>query len=142
MSKIILNSPIEKFTRMMFGRVIERLAVVMSEESLSFSQVAALHIIDQSKSISIQEIASRLNLSLSATSRLVDDLVKTDFIDRIEDQENRRSKILTLTPHGEEFLNKLSVERVKIIKSTAESLPERISNKFIDAISGEKGKKT
>lgn len=142
MSKIILNSPIEKFTRMMFGRVIERLAVVMSEESLSFSQVAALHIIDQSKSISIQDIASRLNLSLSATSRLVDDLVKTDFIDRIEDQENRRSKILTLTPHGEEFLNKLSVERVKIIKSTAESLPQKISNKFIEAISGEKGKRS
>lgn len=127
---------------MMFGRVIERLAVVMSEESLSFSQVAALHIIDQSKSISIQDIASRLNLSLSATSRLVDDLVKTDFIDRIEDQENRRSKILTLTPHGEEFLNKLSVERVKIIKSTAESLPQKISNKFIEAISGEKGKRS
>lgn len=130
-----MNSPIEKFTRMMFGRVIERLALVMSEEHLSFSQVAALHIIDQVQSISIQDISIRLNLSLSATSRLVDDLVKTDFIDRVEDQENRRSKILTLTSHGQDFLNKLSVERVRIIKSTAESLPDKVSSKFLNAIS-------
>ncbi len=134
MSKTILNSAIEKFTRMMFGSVIERLAVVMSQEHLSFSQVAALHIIDQMQSISIQEISIRLNLSLSATSRLVDDLVKTDYIDRIEDQENRRAKIITLTLHGQNFLDKLSIERVKIIKSTAESLPKKISSKFLSAI--------
>lgn len=137
MSKLILNSTIEKFTRMMFSHVIERLAVVISEKDLSFSQVAALHIIDQATSISIQDISKRLNLSLSATSRLVDDLVKADFVDRIEDQKNRRSKILTLTPHGLVFLNKLSLERVKIIKNTAKTLPQKISNKFLDAISNE-----
>jgi DNA-binding MarR family transcriptional regulator len=142
MSNLILNSSIEKFTRMMFSRVIERLAVVMSEEHLSFSQVAALHIIDQEKSISIQDISLRLNLSLSATSRLVDELVKTELLDRVEDQENRRSKILTLTPQGQDFLNKLSIERVKIIKSTAESLPQKLSSKFLGAISSKKGNKT
>ncbi len=127
---------------MMFSRVIERLAVVVSEESLSFSQVAALHIIDQAKNISIQDISVRLNLSLSATSRLLDDLVRTDFIDRVEDQENRRSKILTLTSHGQDFMNKLSIERVKMFKKTAESLPQEITNKFFAAISINKGKKT
>lgn len=135
MSNPILNSPIEKFTRMMFSLVIERLAVVISEMDLSFSQVAALHIIDQTSSISIQDISTRLNLSLSATSRLIDDLVKADYIDRVEDQENRRSKILSLTQHGQAFVNKLSIERVKIIKSTA-------SNKFLSAMSLKKGKKT
>ena len=142
MSNLILHSPIEKFTRMMFGRVIERLAVVMCEENLSFSQVAALHIIDQVESISIQDISTRLNLSLSATSRLIDDLVRTDFIDRVEDQENRRSKILTLTPHGKSFLDKLSVERVKMIRSTAESLPKKISAKVISALSLNQRKKS
>lgn len=120
---------------MMFSRVIERLALVISEENLSFSQVAALHILDQAKSISIQDISLRLNLSLSATSRLVDDLVKTEFIERVEDQQNRRSKILTLTPHGQVFLDKLSEERVRMIRSTAESLPQKLSTKILDALS-------
>lgn len=141
MSKQILNSPIEKFTRMMFSHVIERLAVVISEENLSFSQVAALHIIDQTQSISIQDISVRLNLSLSATSRLIDDLVRTGFIDRVEDPENRRSKILTLTHEGQDFLNKLSIERVKNIQSTYESLPQKISSKFFTAININKGRK-
>lgn len=142
MSKGILNSPIEVFTRMMFSRVIERLAVVISEEDLSFSQVAALHIIDQSQEISIQDLSQRLNLSLSATSRLIDDLVKTDFLDRIEDPTNRRSKIVTLTKFGKDFLNKLSMERVKIVKATASSLPSTISNKILSALSSSKGNLT
>lgn len=142
MSKGILNSPIEVFTRMMFSRVIERLAVVISAEDLSFSQVAALHIIDQSQEISIQDISQRLNLSLSATSRLIDDLVKTDFLDRIEDPTNRRSKIVTLTKLGKDFLNKLSMERVKIVKTTANSLPSTISNKILSALSSSKGNST
>lgn len=141
MSKQILNSPIEKFTRMMFSHVIERLAVVISEENLSFSQVAALHIIDQTQSISIQDISVRLNLSLSATSRLIDDLVRTGFIDRVEDPGNRRSKILTLTHEGQDFLNKLSIERVKKIQSTYESLPQKISSKFFTSININKGRK-
>lgn len=125
---------------MMFSRVIERLAVVISEEDLSFSQVAALHIIDQSQEISIQDLSQRLNLSLSATSRLIDDLVKTDFLDRIEDPANRRSKIVTLTKFGKDFLNKLSMERVKIVTTTASSLPSTISNKILSALSSSKGK--
>ena len=127
---------------MMFSRVIERLAVVISEEDFSFSQVAALHIIDQTQEISIQGLAVRLNLSLSATSRLIDDLVKTDFLDRIEDPANRRSKIVTLTKLGKDFLNKLSIERVKIVRTTASSLPSTISNKILSALSSSKGKST
>lgn len=140
MSNTVLNSPLERFTRMMFSRVIERLAVVISEEDLSFSQVAALHIVDQSEFISIQDIAQRLNLSLSATSRLIDDLVRIDFIDRTEDANNRRSKILSLTEAGKDFLNKLSIERVKMIKSTARSLPLKHSEKLLEALSFFKGK--
>lgn len=122
MSNKILNSPIEKFTRIMFSKVIERLALVMGEKNLSFSQVAALHIIDREHSVPIQEISQRLNLSISATSRLIDDLVKQGLLDRKEDEENRRSKILTLTSEGLEFLNNVSLERTKIFKSTLKSL--------------------
>lgn len=136
MSNKILNTTVEKFTRMMFSRVIERLAVVISEEHLSFSQVAAIHIIDREKSISIHDIATRLNLSLSATSRLINDLVKTDFVDRQADQENRRTKILTLTSHGKNFLDHMSIERVKIIKNTAKNIPstDTASGNFLNAM--------
>jgi len=122
MNKKILNSPFERFTRILFSKVIERLAVVVSEENLSFSQVAALHIIDRESSVNINDISIKLNLSMSATSRLINELVKKDFIERNEDQENRRSKILSLTSKGKRFMDTLSIERVKIMEESSSSI--------------------
>ena len=62
MGNKIINSPIERFTRILFSKVIERLAVVVSEESLSFSQVAALHIIDREKSVNVNDISNKLKI--------------------------------------------------------------------------------
>ncbi|USN47771.1 MAG: MarR family transcriptional regulator [Pseudobdellovibrionaceae bacterium] len=132
MGRKIINSPIERFTRLLFSKVIERLAVVMSEEGLSFSQVAALHIIDREGSVNINDISNKLNLSMSATSRMIDELVKKEFIDRKEDQDNRRAKILSLTTGGEKFMNNLSVERVKTIEQSADLVADKVSVKIIE----------
>jgi DNA-binding MarR family transcriptional regulator len=136
MSNKIINSPIERFTRILFSRVIERLAVVVSEESLSFSQVAALHIIDREKSVNVQDISNKLNLSMSATSRMIDELVKKELLERVEDQQNRRAKIISLTKTGEKFMNNLSVERVKIIELSANSIADKIPFKILKIVSG------
>ena len=118
MSKKFLNSPVERFTRLLFSRVIERLAVVVVEENLSFSQMAALHIVELKKDININDMSKRLSLSVSATSRLIDELVKKDFIGRKEDQNNRRSKNLSLTSKGKKLLDKLSLERIRIFEKS------------------------
>ena len=131
MSNKIINSPIERFTRILFSKVIERLAVVVSEEHLSFSQVAALHIIDRDKTVNVNDISIKLNLSMSATSRMIDELVKKELIQRKEDQDNRRAKIISLTPAGETFMNNLSVERVKIIELSASTIADKIPLKIL-----------
>ena len=136
MSNKIINSPIERFTRILFSKVIERLAVVVNEENLSFSQVAALHIIDREKTVNINDISSKLNLSMSATSRMIDELVKKELIQRKEDQDNRRAKIISLTSSGEKFMNKLSIERVKIIELSADSIADKIPLKILKIVSG------
>lgn len=136
MSNKIINSPIERFTRILFSKVVERLAVVVSEEYLSFSQVAALHIIDREGSVNINDISIKLNLSMSATSRMIDELVKKEFIERKEDQENRRAKILSLTASGKNFMDNLSIERVKIIEQSANSIADKVPLKILKIVSG------
>lgn len=126
MSNKIINSPIERTTRKLFSMVIERLAVVISKESLSFSQVAALHIIDREGFININDISNKLNLSVSATSRMIDELVKKEFVERKEDPKNRRVKILSLSPNGENFMNNISIERVKIIRQSANLIADKL----------------
>lgn len=131
MNKKIINSPIERFTRILFSKVIERLAVAISEEHLSFSQVAALHIIDREKIVNINDISKKLNLSMSATSRMIDELVTKEFIQRKEDHENRRAKVISLTLTGEKFMNNLSIERVKIIELSANTIADKIPFKIL-----------
>ena len=126
MSNKIINSLIERTTRKLFSMVIERLAVVISKESLSFSQVAALHIIDREGFININDISNKLNLSVSATSRMIDELVKKEFVVRKEDPKNRRVKILSLSSNGENFMNNLSIERVKIIRQSANLIADKL----------------
>lgn len=135
MTNKTLSSPIERFTRILFSKVIERLAVVVSEEHLSFSQVAALHVIDREDKVNINDISIRLNLSMSATSRMIDVLVKKKLIKRKEVQDNRRSKSLTLTISGEKFMDTLSIERVKIIEQSAASITDRVPLKILNIVS-------
>lgn len=135
MSNRIINSPIERFTRILFSKVIQRLAVVVSEENLSFSQVAALHIIDREGVVNVNDISTSLNLSMSATSRMIDELVKKDLIERKEDQENRRAKTLSLTTSGRIFMDTLSIERVKIIEESAQALADKVPLKILKIVS-------
>lgn len=135
MSNRIVNSPIERFTRILFSKVIQRLAVVVSEEHLSFSQVAALHIIDREGIVNVNDISTSLNLSMSATSRMIDELVKKDLIERKEDQENRRAKTLSLTNSGKKFMDTLSIERVKIIEESAQALTDKVPLKILKIVS-------
>lgn len=135
MSNKVLHSPIERFTRILFSKVIERLAVVVSEKSLSFSQVAALHIIDRDPAVNINDIAARLDLSMSATSRMIDELVRKELIERTEVEGNRRAKNLTLTRGGGKFMDTLSLERVKIIEQSAATIAEQVPFKILKAAS-------
>nr|BFD68747.1 hypothetical protein HAGR004_37690 [Bdellovibrio sp. HAGR004] len=135
MSNRIINSPVERFTRILFSKVIQRLAVVVSEEHLSFSQVAALHIIDREGVVNVNDISTSLNLSMSATSRMIDELVKKDLIERKEDQENRRAKTLSLTTSGKKFMDTLSIERVKIIEESAQALADKVPLKILKIVS-------
>lgn len=116
---------------MLFSKVIERLAVVVSEKSLSFSQVAALHIIDRESDVNINDIATRLALSMSATSRMLDELVKKELVERNDVEGNRRSKCLTLTTDGQKFMNTLSIERVKIIEQSAATIANKVPFKIL-----------
>lgn len=131
----ILGSPLERFTRMMFSRIIAGLARALHEEDFSVAQVAALHLVDQEGPVRVTALATSLGLSASAGSRLVDGLVQRGLLARQEDPEDRRAKTLELTPLGRRFVDQASVERVRVIMETARSLPAEISAAILSAIS-------
>jgi DNA-binding MarR family transcriptional regulator len=92
---------------------------------LSFSQARTLFLLAKhGEPMSIHSIATALGLSDAATGRNVEQLLKLDVVERRESPDDRRVKLVSLTPVGE----KLSLQHIdskrESIKAFAADLPE------------------
>jgi DNA-binding MarR family transcriptional regulator len=95
------------------------------ELDLSFSQARMLFLLaKRGEPMPIHAIATALGLSYAATGRNVDQLLKLDVVERRESPDDRRVKLVSLTPAGE----KLSLQHIESkrgsIKAFAADLPE------------------
>ncbi len=59
----------------------------------------------------IQDIATATGASMPSVSRAIDNLVRKDLVSRIEDPEDRRRRMLTLTEEGTEIVNRVLLGR-------------------------------
>jgi DNA-binding MarR family transcriptional regulator len=119
----LVGSPIERFTRKMFTRIIANLAKTLESEDFSVAQIAALYLLDERQTLRVGELGSELGRSQPSTSRLVDSLVERKLVARREDAADRRARSLSLTAKGREMVARASAARVRTMLSTAESLP-------------------
>jgi DNA-binding MarR family transcriptional regulator len=95
----------------------------LAELELSFTQVKALFTLERGER-SVGEISAALGLSLPATSRAVDGLAHRGFVARRECAQDRRSKLVALTPQGRQVLEACVVGRRAAMERFVESLSE------------------
>jgi DNA-binding MarR family transcriptional regulator len=95
------------------------------ELDLSFTQARTLFLLAKNgEPMPIHAIATSLGLSDAATGRNVDQLLKLDLVERRESLEDRRVKLVSLTPAGEKLsLQHIDSKRESIRAFTAD-LPE------------------
>ncbi len=130
-----LGSPAERATRMFFTRVMVSVAKITQDEALTVAQIGAVFLVDQQGSARVNELAEALGISASAASRMADGLVERDFFARAEDPDDRRARVLTLAPAGRAFVERLSVERMKLVRLVAGSLPGSFADRLGAAFS-------
>jgi DNA-binding MarR family transcriptional regulator len=82
----------------------------VGELDLSFTQVKALFTLEGGER-SVGEISAALGLSLPATSRSVDGLAQRGYVVRRESAEDRRSKLVALTPQGRDVIEAMVAGR-------------------------------
>ncbi|HEY2204951.1 MAG TPA: MarR family transcriptional regulator [Pseudonocardia sp.] len=78
---------------------------------LSVVQVATLYLLESGRSPTVRMLAERIDRSVSATSRLVDQLVVGGLVDRREDPADRRARRLGLTGRGHDVLRRFERTR-------------------------------
>src|ERR1044072_1204679 len=86
---------------------------VVDELGLSFSQVKMLFLLEDGGEHSVKEIAGALDLSLPAVSRAIDGLIEKGYVTRRESETDRRSRIVTLTEHGQQAVSSIIQARLR-----------------------------
>jgi DNA-binding MarR family transcriptional regulator len=96
----------------------------MDEHDLSVAQMATLMLLDAEGSTTVGDLANDLGRSLSATSRLLDQLVRRDLVSRQEDQDDRRVKRITLAEPGLVLIRRVQRRRAEAQLSVMAALSE------------------
>jgi len=102
------------------------LYALFDELELSITHMKALHALDEADEISVKELGKGLGLSLPAASRTTDALVRRGFLDRREDELDRRIRRVRITDAGREIVRRLDEARLVGLEQFALSLsPEQ-----------------
>jgi DNA-binding MarR family transcriptional regulator len=125
-----LHSPVEDYMRAMFTHLMASMARNLRDQNLSLSQVAALHLLDLNKAMRVGDLGSELQLSMPAASRLANEMVVRGLMERREDENDRRAKIITLSPAGRELIEVISRQRVDEANEAMVAIQGIVSERF------------
>ena len=114
--------------RVAMGRALWRELVIgfagqLGELRLGFTQLAGLYVLADGGTLTVGELAEAIGRSPSATSRLVDGLVRRRLVERHEEPEDRRQRTLRLTPRGHAILRVVDRARADQFLRAVRPLP-------------------
>jgi DNA-binding MarR family transcriptional regulator len=130
----LAGTPIERASRWMFTKIISSLARTLRDEEMSVPQLAALHVVDQVGELRQSALAEELALSPSAASRLVDGLVQRGLLLRRELPDDRRARVLALSPRGVALLDEIGAARTRLFERITGRLPRPLVKLFISNV--------
>jgi len=122
------SNPRELSERVAMGRALWRELVVgfasqLGRLRLGFTQLAALYVLADGGVTTVSDLADTLGRSPSATSRLVDGLVRRRLVERRSEVEDRRQKTLWLTQRGKALLRMVDRARADQFLSAVRPMP-------------------
>ncbi len=114
--------------RVAMGRALWRELVVgfasqLGEMNLGFTQLAALYVLAEGATTTIADLADAIGRSPSATSRLVDGLVKRRLVERRREEDDRRQRSVWLTPRGRAVLRMVDRSRAEQFLAAVRPMP-------------------
>jgi DNA-binding MarR family transcriptional regulator len=123
-----LQNPRILSDRIAVGRALWRELVIgfanqLGSLDIGFTQLAALYAVAGPETLTVGDLAEQLDRSPSATSRLVSELVKHGYVERIEEVADRRQRVLVLTVEGAALLSGVDRARADQFLSVLRPMP-------------------
>lgn len=120
-------------------KAVSRLNEAFRESTLSIGNISSIDVSirqhqtmalvcrlteDKPNGVTLKELAEAMKLAPATVSELVESLVKKNFLQRIQNPEDRRAVQITLTDHGQMLLD----ECLKAVDSLCEKLLAGLSS--------------
>jgi DNA-binding MarR family transcriptional regulator len=117
-----LSEVIAPVWALLYRRSSADLFRVIGDLNTSFSQVKMLFLLEDGREHSVKEIAEKLSLSVPAASRAIDGMIDRGYVSRRESEEDRRSRLIKLTPEGQVIVKQVLEARLQTLRAFAEDL--------------------
>jgi DNA-binding MarR family transcriptional regulator len=115
----------------------EQLYALFDELDLTITQLKTLHALDACVAeVSVKELAERLGMSLPGASRTVDGLLRRGWLERREDEQDRRMKRVRITDAGREIVRRIDVARLHGMEAFAATLTPEQRTRLFEALAG------
>lgn len=101
---------------------------------LSMPQFSILMQLHYKGSCGMSQISERFNVTAAAASQLVEKLVQSELIERVEDPNDRRAKQLSLSKKGAQLVEKGIDERHRWMDELAAKISLEERGKVVDAL--------
>ena len=101
---------------------------------LSMPQFSILMQLHHKGPCGMSEISERFDISAAAASQLVDKLVHAGYLERTEDLNDRRAKLLTLSAKGKELIQQGTEERYRWMDDLTSKLSIEERTKVVEAL--------
>jgi DNA-binding MarR family transcriptional regulator len=107
----------------------------LGELDLSMTQVKLLHCLDGGdRELALSDLADNLSLSLPAASRAIDALHQRGYVERREDDHDRRMKRVRITEPGTAALRQLNHMRLAQLEDFAGTMSEAERRRLAGAL--------
>lgn len=103
---------------------------ILEESGLTTSEYRTLAILDQQEGERLTAISERLLVSKSTITRVIDELEKRSWVERIPDPHDRRALRVVLTPRGVEERKRISNTHQQALNQVFHQLEEREQNEL------------
>jgi len=101
---------------------------------LSVSQCHALEILAEAGTLRMGELAARLNLSVSALTRVIDHLVDRKLVSRADDPRDRRAYLISASPAGAALVDGVHDEFYELERAVLAEYSPEIRTAVIDCL--------
>jgi DNA-binding MarR family transcriptional regulator len=121
-----LHQTLHEFGQVILHRSFHDMMRFARGEGLSMGQMGALMRLGKEGMCGVSDIGAQMGVTSAAASQMIDRLVQMGLIERTEDPNDRRVKLITLTAKGRALLHRSLEARRQWIESLGSHLdPER-----------------